>query len=67
MLSFLKIYPIILSYYGGNVKNKKVYFYDKFSKKSKKKFSIKKTFEESWLICMIIALSIVMVNHIIKI
>jgi len=32
---------------------------------SKKNFSIKKTFNESWLICFVIALVVVMMNHII--
>ena len=35
-----------------------------FSKKSKKSFSIKETFNESWIIFFIIALVIVSVNHI---
>lgn len=35
-----------------------------FSKKSKKSFSIKEIFNESWIIFFIIALVIVSVNHI---
>jgi predicted permease len=35
----------------------------KFSKKSKKKFSIKETFNEAWIICFVIALVIIIVNH----
>ena len=41
------------------------YFHAKFSKKSKKKFSIKKTFNEAWMICFVIALAIIMVRHVI--
>ena len=40
------------------------YLQYKFSKKSKKSFSIKETFNESWIIFLIIALVIISVNHI---
>ena len=41
------------------------YFMNKFSKKSKKKFSFKETISESWLICFVIALVIVITSHVI--
>lgn len=41
------------------------YFQNKFSKNNKWKFSLKKTIDEAWVICLIIALVIVITNHII--
>ena len=40
------------------------YCHAKFFKKSKKKFSIKETFNEAWMICFVIALVIVITNHV---
>ena len=40
------------------------YCHAKFFKKSKKKFSIKETFNEAWIICFVIALVIVIANYV---
>ena len=39
------------------------YFQAKFSKKSKKKFSVKETFNEAWMLCFVFALVFVTTRH----